>query len=119
MPNRRATARRSTFETLSALKIRRNDLNGTLYHHSWGAAPRLVLYDDVPGGAGHVQRVADELPAVFAAALQRVESCSCGPETACHECLWNYYNQPYHARLSRGSAEKLLSVALGENGRSK
>lgn len=103
----------------AALEIRRNDLNGTLYHHSWGAAPRLVLYDDVPGGAGHVRRVADELPAVFAAALQRVESCSCGPETACHECLWNYYNQPYHALLSRGSAEKLLLVALGENGRGK
>lgn len=99
-----------------ALEIRRNDLNGTLYHHSWGAAPRLVLYDDVPGGAGHVRRVADELPAVFAAALTRVESCSCGPETACHECLWNYYNQPYHPWLSRELAMGLLRAALGQPG---
>jgi len=96
----------------AALEIRRNDLNGTLYHHTWGAAPRLVLYDDVPGGAGHVRRVADELPAVFEAALQRVESCSCGPETACHECLWNYFNQSFHSKLSRGLAADFLRVAL-------
>lgn len=97
-----------------ALEIRRNDLNGTLYFHARGVAPRLVLYDDVPGGAGHVQRVAGELPTVFAAALQRVESCGCGPETACHECLWNYYNQPYHPRLSRGVAADYLRAALGD-----
>jgi len=99
--------------TSDALAIRRNDLNGTLYHHTWGEAPTLVLYDDVPGGAGHVRRVAEALPAVFAAALRRVEECSCGEETACHECLWNYYNQPYHPRLSRGAAMGLLRAALG------
>jgi hypothetical protein len=98
----------------AALEIRRTDLNGTLYHHDWGAAPTLVLYDDVPGGAGHVKRVADALPAVFAAARDRVAQCSCGEETACHECLWNYYNQPYHARLSRGKAMELLGVATSE-----
>lgn len=97
----------------TALEIRRNDLNGTLYHHSWGEPPRLVLYDDVPGGAGHVHRVVDALPTVFAAALDRVESCSCGEETACHECLWNYHNQTWHAQLSRGRAAELLRSALG------
>ena len=97
----------------AALEIRRNDLNGTLYYHGGQAAPTLVLYDDVPGGAGHVRRVADELPAVFEAALTRVASCSCGEETACHECLWNYYNQPLHPRLSRGEAAELLRGVLG------
>jgi hypothetical protein len=96
------------------LEIRRTDLNGTLYYQSGAVVPTLVLYDDVPGGAGHVRRVADELPAVFKAALRRVESCSCGEETACHECLWNYYNQPYHPRLSRGLAAELLRAALGK-----
>ncbi|MCB8936407.1 MAG: DEAD/DEAH box helicase [Candidatus Promineofilum sp.] len=95
------------------LEIRRNDLNGTRYFQGTAGVPMLVLYDDVPGGAGHVRRVADALPAVFAAAQERVASCSCGPETACHECLWNYYNQPYHARLSRGAAAEFLQLALG------
>jgi ATP-dependent helicase YprA (DUF1998 family) len=76
-------------------------------------APALVLYDDVPGGAGHVRRVAEAWPAVFAAALERVRGCSCGPESACHECLWNYYNQPLHPRLARGLAVDFLRAALG------
>jgi hypothetical protein len=97
----------------AALEIRRADLNGTRYFHGTDGAPTLVLYDDVPGGAGHVRRVADALPQVFAAALERVKSCSCGEETACHECLWNYYNQPFHGRLSRGLAAEFLRVALG------
>ena len=75
--------------------------------------PSLVLYDDVPGGAGHVRRVAEAWWPVFAAALERVARCGCGPETACHECLWNYYNEPFHAVLSRGLAEGFLRGALG------
>lgn len=97
----------------AALEIRRDDLNGTLYYTGSSGAPTLVLYDDVPGGAGHARRVAGALPEVFAAALARVEACSCGEETACHECLWNYYNQPFHARLSRGLAVGFLRAALG------
>jgi len=94
----------------SALEIRRNDLNGTLYYQ--GGQQTLILYDDVPGGAGHVLRVANALPAVFGAALERVASCSCGEETACHECLWNYFNQSFHSKLSRGLAADFLRVAL-------
>lgn len=96
----------------AALDIRRNDLNGTLYYADPSGVPTLVLYDDVPGGAGHVRRVADELWPVFDKALERVQQCGCGEETACHECLWNYYNQPFHARLARGLAIDFLRAAL-------
>jgi hypothetical protein len=101
--------------TSAALEIRRDDLNGTLYTVGPARAPTLVLYDDVPGGAGHVRRVAEALPVVFAAALRRAEACGCGPETACHECLWNYYNQPFHARLARGLAAEFLRTVLAQN----
>ena len=96
------------------LGIRRNDLNGTLYPYSPTYAPALVLYDNVPGGAGHVRRIKDALPEVFQAALERIEVCECGPETACHECLWNFYNQPYHDQLSRGLAVEFLNRALAQ-----
>lgn len=99
-----------------ALGIRRDDLNGTLYHRQNGLPPTLVLYDDVPGGAGHVRRVSDALPAVFAAARHHVAGCECGPETACHQCLWSFRNQPYHAQLSRGLAEAVLAATLGQAG---
>src|SRR5690606_18821875 len=63
------------------LGIPRNDLDGSLYGHS------IVLFDDVPGGAGHVRRIGEELDAVLQAAYRRVAECSCGEETSCYECL--------------------------------
>jgi hypothetical protein len=94
-----------------ALSIRRDDLDGTLYHYQ-GQWPALVLFDNVPGGAGHVRRIAEDLPAVFVAAYERVNNECCGPETSCYECLRNYRNQPYHPELRRGLARDFLAVIL-------
>jgi hypothetical protein len=85
-----------------SLGIRRDDLDGTLYFHSVGEPPSVVLFDNVPGGAGHVLSVARDLPSVFRTTLQRVNRDCCGPETSCYECLRNYRNQPYHDKLQRG-----------------
>ena len=96
------------------LGIRRDDLDGTLYRYVVGIAPALVLYDNVPGGAGHVRRIADELRDVFMAAWQRVDRCECGEETSCYECLRNFRNQPYHDQLKRGLARDFLCGVLQE-----
>ncbi|MCB0031110.1 MAG: DUF1998 domain-containing protein [Anaerolineales bacterium] len=93
----------------NALGIRRTDLNGTVYYPTATQPPSLVLYDDVPGGAGHVRRIRGALQTIFQAAYERLDSCECGLETACHECLWNFYNQPFHDTLSRGAALSMLS----------
>jgi ATP-dependent helicase YprA (DUF1998 family) len=95
-----------------ALSIRRDDLNGTVYYYQPGIPPALILYDDVPGGAGHVRRINEFLPAVFQAAYDHVNSCECGPETACHQCLWNFYNQALHDKLARGLAVGFLQQVL-------
>lgn len=95
-----------------ALSIRRDDLNGTVYFYNISAPPALVLYDDVPGGAGHVRRINESLFDVFLAAYQHVSKCECGPETACHQCLWNFYNQPLHEKLARGMAVDFLQKVL-------
>jgi len=68
-----------------------------------------MLFDNVPGGAGHVRRVAEQLPAVVQAAWERAANCECGPETSCYECLRNYYNQSYHDQLQRGLARDFFS----------
>jgi hypothetical protein len=94
-----------------ALSIRRDDLDGTLYHYQ-GQLPALVLFDNVPGGAGHVRRIAEDLPAVFLAAYERVNNECCGPETSCYECLRNYRNQPYHPELRRGLVRDFLGLIL-------
>jgi len=43
------------------LGIRRNDIDGTLYFHQYGEPPSIIIYDNVPGGAGHVERVKKNL----------------------------------------------------------
>jgi hypothetical protein len=95
-----------------ALSIRRDDLDGTLYFPKRGEPPALMLFDNVPGGAGHVLRVANELRAVFTEAYERVQHDCCGPETSCYECLRNYRNQPYHDELARGLARDFLGSVL-------
>jgi ATP-dependent helicase YprA (DUF1998 family) len=94
------------------LGIRRDDLDGTLYRYSAGIAPAVVLYDNVPGGAGHVRRIAEELEDVFHTAWRRVDQCECGEETSCYECLRNFRNQHYHDQLTRGLARDFLRDLL-------
>ena len=52
----------------------------------------LILFDNVPGGAGHVKRLihGDKLLEVFESALNKLENCTCGEETSCYSCLRNY-----------------------------
>ncbi len=95
-----------------ALGIRRDDLDGTLYRRRGSLIPALVLFDNVPGGAGHVHRIATELIPTFQAALRRVDTCECGAETSCYECLRNYRNQFFHDQLQRGLAGDFLTQIL-------
>jgi len=95
-----------------SLGIRREDLDGTLYYNQGSNIPSLILYDDVPGGAGHVKRVLNYLPDTILAARERVSLDCCGPETSCTECLRNYRNQPYHEELKRGLAKGFLDELI-------
>ena len=96
------------------LGIRREDLDGTLNFVIGSHTPSLILFDDVPGGAGHVKRLVNHLPEVMRAALERVSQECCGPETSCTECLRNFRNQPFHDELKRGLARTSLARILKE-----
>jgi ATP-dependent helicase YprA (DUF1998 family) len=69
--------------------------------------PALILFDNVPGGAGHVKRVIEQeeaLRSVLKAAYQKVKACTCGAEqghASCYGCLRNYQNQFCHEKLDR------------------
>lgn len=95
-----------------ALHIQRDDINGTFYYRAGGQAPSFILFDDVPGGAGHVRRIYDNLRRAVEAALERLERCECGLDTSCYNCLRNYQNQWAHDLLQRGAAINVLRDVL-------
>ena len=98
--------------TSQALGIKRQDLDGCLYPSEDGIM--LILFDNVPGGAGHVKRIIDEenLYEVLKSALARVGNCTCGLETSCYGCLRNYENQFCHELLKRGVVLEFLEKNL-------
>jgi ATP-dependent helicase YprA (DUF1998 family) len=99
------------------LGIRRQDIDGTIYPQGPDQPPTFILFDNVPGGAGHVLRIYDNLHSAFESSLDRVERCECGEETSCYNCLLNYNNQHFHDILQRGLALQSLRKILGNNGR--
>lgn len=99
----------------SVLDIERQDLDGCIYRPSGGLySPELVLFDDVPGGAGHVYRIAEPnvLEAILERTREKLEVCECGGkegDASCQGCLRNYRNQFCHEDLKRGPVIQFLS----------
>ena len=95
-----------------SLGIRRQDLDGCL--HPFQNNTALVLFDNVPGGAGHVKRITEgnNLMEMLNAAYKRVKNCECGIETSCYSCLRNYQNQFCHEKLKRGLVVEFLEKNL-------
>lgn len=98
-----------------ALQIERNDINGIVVSSDIGGYD-MILFDNVPGGAGHVKRLANDnvFELVMNRALDIVSQNCCDPETSCYNCLRNYYNQTYHKILKRNHAIKVLSWILNK-----
>jgi hypothetical protein len=97
------------------LKIPPRDLAGT-YRAQDGGGRRgeIVVYDRVPGGAGYVQRIQQQLGEVLQATLQRVQACPnplCDPDASCYACLKSYQNQIYWDQLKRSVVTAWLEPA--------
>lgn len=92
--------------------IRRSDIDGTLYHRALGESPSIILYDTVPGGAGHVENIKLHLRNALYEGYKKVNECQCGEDTSCYNCLRNYQNQYFHDDLQRRYAIQLLRLLL-------
>lgn len=98
-----------------ALEIPSTDLNTAVGRSEAFAFPPIVLYDDVPGGAGLVARLENEnvLRRALTFALNRLDGkCGCGENTSCYGCLRSYRNQFIHDSLQRGAARQYLESIL-------
>lgn len=71
---------------------------------------QIIIYDSVPGGAGHSRRLVTEsgnvLRDVISHAIKLLEECDCDP--SCYKCLRSYENQKSHDKLNRKKALKFL-----------
>ncbi len=108
----------------NVLDLEQSDIAGTIeyfmnedtHHGSY----KIILYDDTPGGAGHVKRLYDG--AVFERTLKEayriVNMCNCGgdaKDTSCYSCLRNYANQRYHNIIQRRYVLDFLDQVFDEN----
>lgn len=96
---------------LPVIGVAQQDVGGSL-SVTTGGRPTVVVYDDVPGGAGHTRYLRDHLADLVTGAVERLSTCTCGADTSCYGCLRNYRNQRDHDRLHRQSALEVLSALL-------
>lgn len=98
----------------NALGIERNDIDGVLELNLEWQSYDIILYDNVPGGAGHVKRLLSKEAIVksLKAALDKVSAECCDENTSCYNCLRNYYNQSYHNKLQRKLAIDVIKRLL-------
>ncbi len=98
------------------LEVPATDLDVTVRLGSGDVAlPEIVLYDNVPGGAGLVAELENRevFRLALSEALKRVEGgCGCGPDTSCYGCLRSYTNQFAHPHLARGPAAAYFKTVL-------
>ena len=106
------------------LKIERSDIDGCVQKIKTqdGYAESFIIFDNVPGGAGHVSRIMklenDEFRKLLLSSYEVVNKCTCGGDSgdsACYGCLWNYSNQNFHNILSRKAAKQYLEKYLCDN----
>ncbi len=99
------------------LEVPSTDLSATVAHSRQYPLPPIILYDNVPGGAGLVARLEGEevLRACLDAARKRVSgNCGCDENTSCYGCLRSYRNQFAHQYLQRGPVMRYLGVLFSE-----
>ena len=91
------------------LEVPDTDLNVTITGGDQPGKSAVVLYDNVPGGAGLVAQLEDEgvFADVLQAASERVQG-NCGCDSSCYGCLRSYRNQFAHAHLDRTQALRIL-----------
>lgn len=102
------------------MMIDREDIDGCLYYFGYENNPEIIIFDDFPGGAGHVKRIFEQnnFESILRSTLNILLKCNCGGEegdSSCYGCLRNYSNQFCHDKLKRNLPINFIKKILGEN----
>jgi len=96
------------------IDVPRSELDGLFRPTEEGnGLAEIVIYDNVPGGAGYSQRIAHSFQDVLKTTYDLVNSCSC--DTSCYDCLRTYSNQMFHTELKRHVVVEFLKQNVGYN----
>ena len=100
------------------LEIERSDINGILAVNLQNNSYDVLVYDCVPGGAGHTKRLlnAKALYKALNFAMKKVSQECCDENTSCYGCLRNYNNQSYHGLLKRVLAKEAIAQVINDVG---
>src|SRR5207247_2510542 len=97
------------------LEVPIQDLSVTVRSAAVDELPEIIVYDNVPGGAGLVARLEDAtmFRRCLESARDRVAgACGCAVDSSCYGCLRSFANQFAHPRLKRGPVLMYLSELL-------
>ncbi len=96
-----------------ALQIERDDIDGTVLRFGGEGHRSIVLFDTVPGGAGHVRRIGENLTKVMVESYNVSENCpGCSRDQSCNACLRTFRNQYAHDLLARGPVADFLAKTM-------
>lgn len=104
----------------TVLHIERQDIEVATLPIENEGRQAIVLYDAVPGGAGHCKNIASGLLRVLKQARNDLATCECDRNaTGCYSCLADYGNQYAHEQLRRGPVLDYLDRLLDQLERGK
>ena len=98
--------------TVSLMNIPEGEVGATTYRNFDTGDESILLYDNVPGGAGRAFQLSTDVESLLNRAYEIVSTCDCGEDSCCYGCLCNYFNQNEQDYLSRGAAKGILESLL-------
>ena len=95
------------------LGIEERDIDGTVLNYGNGDYNSIVLFDTVPGGAGYVKQISNNLKKIFIRAFDISNNCQeCSKDQSCSSCLRTYRNQFAHGLLKRGFVADFIAKLI-------
>ena len=91
----------------NVLNIERRDIDGLIWANET-LKYEMILFDDVPNGAGHMQLVHRHLKSIFDEAKKRISQDCC--DRACPKCLLTFYNQHFDELLDKNLIIKFFEI---------
>lgn len=89
------------------LNIDRRDIDGLIWTNE-NLVSEMILFDDVPNGAGHMKIVQNNLKIIFDEAKKRIAQDCC--DRACPKCLLTFYNQHFDELLDKNIVNRFFEL---------